>query len=168
MKASTDEQADKTGATLAVWALAGSNVVFGNELAVASGQVIVTRMALGMKAMGDPANADHRELARILPEKSEALSAAGAILLQRSGEAVHQAATFAVNEMMAAARATMAMATCSSPTAIAAAHGNFVLAWLDRVTAQAIALGMMAVRSQHAAMAPFHQAVIANAERLGR
>lgn len=148
--------------------IAGNNAGIGSELVLVSGKVIALRVALGVKGMADPANADHHELARILPEKSEAVSAAGAILLQRSGEIVHQVATFTVNEMMAASRATMAMAACNSPAAMATAQSNFALAWLGRALLQSIALGAMAIRSQHAAMAPFHQAATANAERLSR
>lgn len=39
------------------------------ELMFASGKVIALRAALGVRGMADPANADHGELARILPEK---------------------------------------------------------------------------------------------------
>ena len=70
--------------------IADRNATAGGELAVAAGKVIALRPALGVAGMADPANADHRELARILPEKSEAVAAAGSILLQRSGQVAQQ------------------------------------------------------------------------------
>lgn len=165
---SIDRLSRETSAMIRALSIAGRNASTGGELALASGQVIATRVALGMAGITDPVNADHRELARILPEKAKAVSAAGAVLLQRSGQIGQQATTFAVNELMATARATMAMAACRSPAALATSQSNFALGWWGRVMSQSIALSAMAVRSQREAMAPFHQAATANARRLGR
>ena len=45
------------------------NAISAHELAVASGEVIAKRMAMGLSGMIDPANADHAELAQLVPEK---------------------------------------------------------------------------------------------------
>ena len=148
--------------------IADRNATAGGELAVAAGKVIALRTALGVAGMADPAKADHRELARILPEKSEAVAAAGSILLQRSGQVAQQVLTFAVGEMIAASDATWRLAACSSPAALATAQRNLGLAWAARVLSQSITLGTIAMRSQHAAMAPFHRVATANADRLSR
>jgi hypothetical protein len=53
------------------------------ELSVATGRVIAKRAALGVAAMVDPARADHKEFARILPEKMMAFSRAALILMEK-------------------------------------------------------------------------------------
>lgn len=149
-------------------AVAGGNAAAGSALAQASSQVIASRVALGMLGAADPMAADYRELARILPEKAEASAASGMIMVQRSGRAAQQVATYAANEMMAAGSAAIAMAACRSPAALVAAQASYAQAWLGRAMAQSMALGTMAMRTQRAVAAPFHQAATANARRLGR
>lgn len=118
--------------------------------------------------MVNPANADYRERARILPEKSEAVAAAGATLLQRSGQVAQQVVTFAVAEMTAASDATWRVATCSSPAELAIAQRDVGLAWIARMLSQSITLGTMAMCSQYTALAPFLRAATADADRLSR
>ena len=137
------------------------------ELALASGEVVAKRLALGAAAMVDPLGADHAELARMIPEKVAAFSDAGAVLLQRSGAVARQVAKFAANEMALAMRAGMALAACRTPAELATAQSRLVTAWFGRAMSQSIALGSMAVRSQAAAMAPVHRTATANARRLG-
>jgi hypothetical protein len=138
----------------------------GSELMVASGTVIALRAAMGVRGLADPANADHGELARLLPEKSEAISAASVILLQQAGEAAHRAMLFALDELSAAADATTRIAACGDPSALAALQGNLALATFGRVMAQSIALATLAMGAQQAAILPFHRAATANAKRL--
>jgi hypothetical protein len=149
--------ANDPGATLAA---------AGSELMVASGTVIALRAAMGVRGLADPANADHGELARLLPEKSEAISAASMILLQQAGEAAHRAMLFALDELSAAADATKKIAACGDPSALAALQGNLALATFGRVMAQSIALATLAMGAQQAAILPFHRAATANAKRL--
>lgn len=137
------------------------------ELALASGDVVARRMALGAAAMVDPLNADHAEFARMLPEKAQAFSDAGLVLLQRSAAAVQQVARFAVNELALAMRATTALTACRTPADLAAAQARLVTAWFGRAVTQSIELNAMAVRSQAAMLAPVHRAATANAKRLG-
>ena len=156
--------AAKIGDTLAdVAATQGKH----GELALASGDVVAKRMALGAAAMADPLHADHTEFARMIPEKAHAFSDAGVVLLQRSGAAVQQVARFAANELALATRATMALAACRTPAELAAAQARLLTAWFGRAMSQSIELNAMAVRSQAAVMAPVHRTAIANARRLG-
>lgn len=155
--------ADDIGATLAA---IGSNAAAGGELMLASGTVIALRAAMGVRGLAAPATADHGELARLLPEKSEAVSAASVILLQQAGEAAHRATLFALEELSAAADASTEIAACGDPSAFAALQGNLALAAFGRVMAQSIAMGTLAMVAQQAAMAPFHRAATANAKRL--
>ena len=149
--------ANDIGATLAA---------ASGELMVASGTVIALRAAMGVRALADPATVDHGELALMLPEKTEAMSAASMILLQQAGEAAHRATLFALSELSAAAEATTKVAACGDPSARAALQGNLALAAFGRVMAQSIAMGTLAMMAQQAAMAPFHRAATANAKRL--
>ena len=151
-----------------VFAVATRNASRGGNLAIAASQVLAKRVALGMAAALDPLGADHVEFARIIPEKVEAFSAAGMIMLQQSNQANGQMTRLASDEVVTTARATMAMAGCASPAALAAAQGRFALAWFDRAASNFIAMGMLALSAQDAAMTPIRQMVAANAERLGR
>lgn len=145
---------------------AGVNQGTVGELAVASGEVVSRRMALGAAAMVDPMNADHAEFARMVPEKAQAFAAAGAAMLQRSSDVAMQLTTFATNEMTIAVKATLAMAACRTPVALMAAQSRFVMGSVGRAVSQAVSLGAFAVRSQAAAIAPVHKAATANAKRL--
>ena len=147
-------------------AAAGSNAAASGELMLASGTVIAFRAAMGVRALADPVTADHGELALLLPEKSEAISAAAVILLQEASEAAHRATLFALEELSAAADATTEITACADPAAQAALQGSLALAAFNRVMAQSIAMGTLAMAAQQAAMAPFHLAATANAKRL--
>jgi hypothetical protein len=116
----------------------------------------------------DPLRADHTEFERMVPEKVKAFSAAGMIMLEQSGQANRQVTRLASDAAMTTARATMAMAGCSNPVALVQAQGRFALEWFNRAASDFIAMGMLALGAQEAAMLPIQQTVFANAERLGR
>jgi hypothetical protein len=148
--------------------VAARNACRGGELVIATSQVMAKRVAIGMAAALDPLRADHMELARIVPEKVEAFLTAGMIILQQSHQANRQMTRLASDEVVTTARATIAMVGCSNPAGLAAAQSRFALAWFDRATSTIIAMGLLALSAQDAAMAPLRQTVAANAERLGR
>jgi hypothetical protein len=116
----------------------------------------------------DPLRADHAEFERMVPEKVEAFSVAGMIMLEQSGQANRQMTRLASDAAMATARATIAMTGCSSPVTLVQAQGRFTLEWFNRAVSDFIAMGMLALGAQEAAMLPIQQTVFANAERLGR
>src|SRR6267154_2387155 len=91
-------------------AAARANTLKGGELAVASGEVIARRMALGATAFADPMTADHVEFSRMVPEKMAAVSAVAAIVQQRSGALVAEMARFAASEATLALRAAAELA----------------------------------------------------------
>src|SRR3984893_12890932 len=119
-----------------------------SELAVASGEVIARRMALGAAAFADPMSADHVEFSRMIPAKMAALSAVAA-------------ATIAV-------RAAGEFALCRTPGEIAAAQSRFVVDWFARAVSQSLALGGLAMSAGGAMLAPVHRAATDNAKRLRR
>jgi hypothetical protein len=147
---------------------AARNADTGNDIAVAAGQIIAKRIALGMAAALDPLGADHAEFGRMVPEKMEAFSAAGRIMLEQSNQAGWELSRLASDEVMTTARATLAMATCADPVTMAEAQGQFALDWFNRAATNFFAMGMLALGVQQAAMVPIQQTVAANAERLGR
>jgi len=147
---------------------ATDNATSGNDLAIAAGQVIARRVALGVAAAFDPMQADHAEFGRMMPEKLEAFSAAGMIMLEQSSQAGWEITRFASDEVMTTAQATLAIATCSNPVAMAEAQGQFAIAWFNRATSNLFAMGLLALGVQKAAMVPIQQTLAANAERLGR
>jgi O-methyltransferase involved in polyketide biosynthesis len=148
--------------------VATQNAMRGSDIVVATTQVIAKRVGLGLAAAFNPLRADHVEFARMVPEKVETFSAAGMILLKESGQANRQLIRLASDQAMTTARATIEMTGCSSPVALAEAQGRFARAWFDRVTSSFITMGLLALTTQAAAMAPIRQTVVANAERLGR
>ncbi|HBK04286.1 MAG TPA: hypothetical protein DDZ81_00295 [Acetobacteraceae bacterium] len=147
-------------------ALAKQTAGSGSDLAVAAGQVIAKRVALGVAAAVNPIAADHAEFARMVPEKVGAFSAAGVVMVARSEEARSHITRFATHEVMTAARATFEMATYLNPLSVMEAQGRFARAWFDRASSNFMALGMMALKAQADALSPLQNAVAANTERL--
>jgi hypothetical protein len=163
----TDQNdASVAGATSGFLAAAAVNARCGGEIAVATGEVIAKRVALGMAATLNPMQADLAEFSRMVPEKLEAFSAAGMVMLTQSGQANRHMLRSASEEVMATAHATLQLTGCATPTALAEAHGSLVRAWFTRAMMHWIALGVRTCEAQSAAMAPIRQTVVANAQRL--
>jgi O-methyltransferase involved in polyketide biosynthesis len=149
-----------------VSAMAIKNMSYGDDIARASHHVIRKRVALGVQAALRPHRADHAEFARIIPEKVEAFSAAGKVMMEKSGEANRQILEDVSAEVMTAASAVVSMSQCSNPIDLAAAQGRFAYGWLGRATSRFIAMGEFAMSAQAAALAPIRQTVVENSERL--
>jgi hypothetical protein len=160
------ERLDGTAGVGIVLSVVRQDAEARGTLDVASGEVISRRMALLMAAVGDPANADQLKLARLVPQKLETAVAAAAILLERSAEMSQRVAMLAVDEVAVASRAMVAMATSTSPAMLAAAQSDYASARCRRLVAQSLLLGVMALRAQRAALAPFQRAATDNARRL--
>ena len=144
------------------------NADSGEAVATASRKVIEKRVALGMAAALNPLRADHDEFAQIIPEKVEAFTSAGAIMLEHSSHASHQLARLASDEMATASRAVASLLHCSSPAALAEAQAKMAFAWFERAASSFLGMGMLALDAHDAALAPIRQTVVANAERLGQ
>jgi hypothetical protein len=144
------------------------NARCGGDIAVATAQVVGKRMALGVAATFNPFWADPSEFSRIIPEKVEAFSTAGMVMLKQSGQASRQMMRFASDEVTTTVHATIEMRSCRSPAALAGVQSRFARAWFARASSGWFAMGIQAFEAQAAAMAPIRQVVTANAERLGR
>ncbi len=138
----------------------------GNEIAIAAGQVIAKRVALGVAAAVNPLAADHAEFARMVPEKVEAFSAAGKAMFEHSGEVGNRISHLATHEMMTTAKATLEMAHCFDPLSMLEAQSRFVREWWERATSNVMTLGMMALSAQAATLRPIRLTVAANTKRL--
>ena len=149
-------------------ASAAATTLKGNELALASGHVIAKRAALGVAALVDPANADHVEFSRMMPEKMAAFSAASAILQRRSQVIAEQVTRFAIDEATITLHAAAQFAVCRTPADLLAAQGRFAVEWFGRVLSQSMALGSLALSAGGAMLVPVHRAATGNARRLGR
>jgi Phasin protein len=146
--------------------VAGRNSSRHGEMAVASAQVVAKRMTLGAQAMFNPAGADHAEFARMMPEKARAFTDAGFILLKKSLAIMSEMSRFALDETGRTAQAACTMAACRTPQSLLAAQTRYATGWFSRVTAHSMALSVLTLRAQGAAMKPVHRAATANAERL--
>jgi O-methyltransferase involved in polyketide biosynthesis len=149
-----------------VSALAIQNMTCGDDIARASHHVIRKRVALGVQAALRPHRADHAEFARIIPEKVEAFSAAGKVLMEKSSEANRQILEDVSLEVMTAASAVAAMSRCANPADLAIAQGKFAYGWMGRATSRFIEMGLLAMSAQAAALAPIRETVVQNSERL--
>jgi hypothetical protein len=147
---------------------ASQNAKHGGDVARATSQVIAKRVALGLSAAFDPAQADHAEFERIIPEKVEAFAAAGMAMLRQSVQAHQQMLELASEEVIKTAGAMIEMTGCSGPAAFVDAPSKFARAWLSRAASGFMAVGALALASQAATMAPIRQTVVSNAERLRR
>lgn len=162
-----DECAPDVKATIdAVFAAAEKSVDQSRDLFIAVSNVIAKRVALGMECAFDPQRAGHDEFAGMVPEKMEAFSYAGMIALDRSADAAWEVSLLAYDEALTTTRATLAMATCGSPAALAKMQTSFVLGWFDRARSNFAAIGLLALSAQDAAVAPIRRAVHNNVERL--
>jgi hypothetical protein len=149
-----------------VIAAATENAGRSSDLVMAAGQIVAKRVALGVAAAVDPLRADHAEFGRMVPEKMEAFAASGMAMLGQSSDAGFEITRRASDEVMNVASATLEMAACSNPMALAEAQGKFALSLLNRAAANMIAMSMLALRAHDAAMAPIRETVEANVERL--
>lgn len=148
--------------------LARDNAGKTGDLAVAAGRVIQHRMALGTKALMNPAAADHTEFSRMIPEKIGAFSEAGSVWLRWSGAIAEQVTVYVRREVAAAEEAVSALAACNSSAGRIVLQQKMATAWLERMFSQSLALGAMMMRSQGATMAPVLRTAEANARRLTR
>ena len=146
--------------------VASRNAASGNDLAVAAGQVIAKRMALGVAAAFNPMQADHAEFGRMVPEKMEAFSAAGRIMVHQAGQASAQLTRFTTDAFRTAARATFAMAGSPNPIALAETQRTFAVAWFEQAASNFMAMGMLALGAQEAVLVPIQETLAANTERL--
>ena len=158
--ADTDTVAD-------VFTAATQMVGRNGDLARAAGQIVSKRVALGVAAAINPLAADHHEFGRMVPEKFEAFTTAGMIMLERSGQAnLRIAARLASGAVTTTVRAMQEMTVCHSPMALVEMQGRYASAWFEQVASSFVAMGMLTLDAQDAAMAPIRQTVAANAERL--
>jgi len=148
-------------------AAAGKTSLKSAALAMAAGQVIARRSALGIAALSDPARADNLELSRILPEKVGALSSAAFGVALRSREISQQIARYSGTEAVIFASAMGALARCRTPAAVAAIQTQFATAWFFRSLSHAIAVNEIGMRAWGGLVAPLHRTVMSNAQRLG-
>lgn len=136
------------------------------ELTVASGQVIAARLALAATPRG-ALPAGQAEFARMIPEKTQAFAAAGAVAAVHLTGMAMTVTRNAIRESEAVGAATLNLAAAPTPAAFAAAQQRFMIDWLGRSVAQLHAYGDASARLQAAMLSPIHRTATANARRLG-
>jgi hypothetical protein len=141
----------------------GTNAVRSAELVSASGNVIATRLA----GLYGPPSASQAELARMIPEKVTAVTAATMALASRSSGMMQQFARFAADEATIATQSAADLAQCRTPYEMLAVQSLWTAGWLARAMTQSIAVGASIVHCQGAMLTPFHRAATGNATRLG-
>jgi hypothetical protein len=136
------------------------------ELTLAAAEVVFRRMTLGGFALVNPAAADHAEFARMVPEKTQAFSDAGSILISRSAQIGQEMGQFIADEMTLTAQTATAVLTSLNPVSMIAVQADAGISWASRLATLARVMGLLALEAQVAAMAPIHRAATDNVERL--
>jgi hypothetical protein len=136
------------------------------ELTLAAAEVVFRRMTLGGVAMVNPAAADHAEFARMVPEKTQAFSDAGSILISRSERIRQEMGQLVTNEMELAAQAATAILTAPSPASMIQVHTSASMSWARRLARLPQMMALLTLEAQTAAMAPIHRAATDNVKRL--
>ncbi len=145
---------------------AGSNSGQTMELTLAAAEVVFRRMTLGGFAIVNPLGADHDEFARMVPEKTQAFSDAGSVLMDRSARIGQEVTRLFANEMIRAAETATAMLTIPNPASMMVAQAEAALSWAERVATLPRAICLLALEAQAAVMAPIHRTATNNLKRL--
>jgi hypothetical protein len=149
-----------------IHAAAGHNSSQAMELAMAATEVVFRRMTLGGLAMVYPLDADHGEFARMVPEKTQAFSDAGSIMISQSARISQDMTRLFTDEMTLAAEATTAALTTLNPARIIAAQTDAGMSWAARLASLPGTMCLLALQAHAAVMAPIHRAATDNVERL--
>jgi O-methyltransferase involved in polyketide biosynthesis len=149
-----------------VFAAATLSAGRSGDLALASSHVVARRVALGVVGALNPADADHAEFARMVPEKIEAFTAMGAVMREQTDHVAREWSRLASDEIEAARQATMSLTACTTPGELAAAQHALMMEWFARSAATVATIGMLTLQAQEAAMAPLHAQVAVNVDRL--
>ena len=136
------------------------------ESAVAAGAVIGHRVALGAQALNDPMGADHGEFARMGLEKLAAFTASSQALAEECQSIQHEVMKFTAGQAACSFRALWEMATAVSPGAALAAQRRWAAESLARANSHAAKLVELSAGLTGLALAPVHDTVTRNAERL--
>jgi hypothetical protein len=100
----------------------------------------------------NPAAADHAEFARMVPEKTQAFSDAGSILISRSEQIRQEMGRFIADEMTLAAQAAAAVLTARNPFSMIAVHVDAGVSWAARLATLPQAMCLLALKAHAAAM----------------
>ena len=136
------------------------------ELTLAAAEVVFRRMTLGGFAMVNPADADHDEFARMVPEKTRAFSDAGSILISRAAQIGQEVTRFIADEITLASEAATAVITTPDPASMIVVQADAGVSWAARLATLPRAICLLALEAQAAALAPIHRAATDNVERL--
>lgn len=147
-------------------ATAAKTSIKSAALAMAAGQVVARRSALGIAALRDPLRADHQEFSRIIPEKLDALSTGALGIALQTGEMARLISRHSATEAVIISRSIGALARCRTPASAAALQAEFATAWFFRSMSHAIALNELCMQTWSGIVAPLHQMVMSNARRL--
>jgi hypothetical protein len=136
------------------------------ELAMASGEVIARRVAMGADALGRPSVAAVGEAVEMISEKGIAMTRSGMAAAQSMGELTSRCATLALEETAILGRTMAEVARCRTPMELAWVQGQHAYGAFGRLMSQGLTLATLAAAANGATLAPFHTAATANARRL--
>jgi hypothetical protein len=140
----------------------------GMELRRAEAEGMINDTQSNLRRAGDAIEAAGDAALKSFPTKTEAMSQAGASLIEWSSAVANQIAGFATTEMAIVSKAVTEMANCRTPSDLLAAQRSFASAWFTRAMSNSAALGFLTMHSEKQAMAHATQAVKDSARDLSR
>lgn len=139
-----------------------------NELALASGEVIARRTAMGADALTSPSIESAAEAVTMISEKGFAAARSSLAAAKAMSDLSTRSATLALNEAQMLGRAAAEAARCQTPMELALVQGDYAQKAFSRLMTQGLAWASLSMAAGAASMAPFHTAATANARRLRR
>ena len=136
------------------------------ELAMASGEVIARRTAMGAQAFGQYDPAAMAEAGQMVSEKGFAMAKSGLAAAKAMGDLSSRSASIALSETQILQRGLAEAARCKTPMELAMVQGQYAHAAFGRMMSQGLGWASLASAAGSAAIAPFHTAATANARRL--
>lgn len=145
---------------------ATTSAIRTGELAMASGEVIARRTAMGAQAMSHPTPAALAEASQMVSEKAFAMSQSGLAAARAFSDLSSRSTALVISEAGIASRTVQAALRCRTPMELAVVQGEFAFNAFGRMMSQGLGLASLAAAAGGATMAPFHTAATANARRL--
>jgi hypothetical protein len=144
---------------------AGTAIRTQQALGAAAG-VIAARAEMAAMDAATPSAATRAEMSRMVSEKVEVFSKAGAAAAEGANEIARRAATYAEGETAAARTSLEQLSRCSTPAQAALLQTRLATEFMTRGFAFSLDMNALMVRTGENALRPVHRAVTRNHKRL--
>ena len=144
---------------------AGTAIRAGQAMNAAAG-VIAARTEMAALDPANPSAATQVEMGRMVSEKVEAFSKAGAATAEGAAEIARQTSRYAADEADKAGKGLEKLARCKTPAEVAQVQTRLATDFFSRSLSFGMAMNALMVRTGENALRPVHRAVTRNHKRL--